>query len=340
MSSDNTNKKQSVNLSQIAEAAGVSKMTVSRVLRNASGFSEATRDKVMREVERYGYLPNRIAASFGAAQASTLIGVCVPSLSDPLVMQALEALDRNFERFGYQMIIGSHNNQKKQEEAWLKNLLEWRPAAVMLSNKYHSKNTVRVLRESAIPVLEFWNLNTSPITMSVGFNEYDSGYQMSQHAILNGYTKASVLLASTDDKAVTPERVEAFKKGFNETGGSVVHTEILNDKPCFYAGFYGTENLLNHSPNTDMIYYMNDAMAIGGLAWCRRKGLRIPADIGIVGWGGHEAASILPERLTTTTIPVLQIGKLAAEQLARALSGEDIQNVTAVPAKLIDGDTL
>ena len=86
---------------QIAQAAGVSKMTVSRVLRNAEGFSEATRDKVMREVERQGYLPNRLATTFAAAHASTLMGVCV--------------------------------------------------------------------------------------NMSVGFNEYDAGFAMSQHAILKGY---------------------------------------------------------------------------------------------------------------------------------------------------------
>lgn len=89
-----------------------------------------------------------------------------------------------------------------------------------------------------------------------------------------------------------------------------------------------------------MIYYMNDQMAMGGLAWCERKGIRVPQDIGIAGWGGHEAASILQKRLTTTAIPVLQIGKLAAEQLVRSLNDESANSVSAVPAVLVDGDTL
>lgn len=335
-----SNKKQSSSLSQIAEAAGVSKMTVSRVLRNADGFSEATREKVMREVERHGYLPNRIAATFGTAQASTLIGVCVPRLSGHLVTQTLEALDRNFERFGYQMIIGSHNHQKQQEEAWLKRILSWRPAGVMLSNKFHSKNTVKMLRDASIPVLEFWNLNTSPINMSVGFNEYDAGFEMSQHATLKGYKKAALLLATNDSNSTTPERIEGFTRGFTEAGGEIVHTEILNDQPGYYAGFYGTEILLNQIKKADLIYYMNDAMAIGGLAWCERKGIKVPENIGIVGWGGYEATSVLKKRLTTTVIPVLQIGKLSAEQMAKSLNGDDQQSVSAVPAKLIDGETL
>lgn len=325
---------------QIAQAAGVSKMTVSRVLRDADGFSEATREKVMREVERHGYLPNRLAATFATAQASTLMGVCVPSLSSYLVMQVLESIDRTLERLGYQIIIGSHNNQQQQEEAWLKNILAWRPAGVMLSSKYHSKSTFKLLQDSAVPVLEFWDLNTSPINMSVGFNEYDAGFAMSQHAILKGYRNAALLLAASDDKTVTPERISGFTKGFTDAGGSIVHTEILNDQPGFYAGYYGTENLLNHTQAADMIYYMDDALAMGGLAWCQRKGISVPDDIGIAGWGGHEATSVLQQRLTTTAIPVLQIGKVSAEQMVRSLKGEVTETLSAVPAKLINGETL
>ncbi len=315
-------------------------MTVSRVLRDADGFSEATREKVMREVERHGYLPNRLAATLGTAKASTLVGVCVPSLSSHLIMQVLETLDRTFDRLGYQMIIGSHNHEQSQEEAWLKSILSWRPAGVMLSHKYHSQSTIKLLQDASIPVLEFWNLNTSPINMSVGFNEYDAGFEMSQHAIINGYKNAALLLAAADDRTITPERIDGFIKGFTSAGGNIVHTEILNDKPGFYAGYYGTENLLNHTQQADMIYYMDDAMAIGGLAWCQHKNIRVPKDIGIAGWGGHEAASVLPQRLTTTAIPVLQLGKLAAEQMARSLDSEDYKNVCAVPAKVVNGDTL
>lgn len=315
-------------------------MTVSRVLRNASGFSEATRDKVMAEVNRHGYLPNRLAASFGTNQTSTLVGVCVPRLSNFLVMQALESLDRTFGRFGFQIIIGSHNNQVADEEAWLRGILSWRPAGVLLSNKHHSKGTLKLLRDTTVPILEFWNLNTSPVSMSVGFNEYDAGMEMSQHAVSKGYQKAALLLASNDELSIMPDRIDGFTEGFIQSGGQIVHTEILNDQAGFYAGYYGTENLLNSIHSIDMIYYMDDTMAIGGLAWCERKGIRVPEDIGIVGWGGHEAASVLPKRLTTSAIPVLQIGKKSAEQMARKLNNEEMEEVIAVPVKLIDGDTL
>ena len=77
----------------------MSKMTASRVLRDASGFSPETRDRVMREVDRLGYVPNRLAAAFGSDQTSTLIGVCVPRLTSGLFGSVLESIDHTLSKF-------------------------------------------------------------------------------------------------------------------------------------------------------------------------------------------------------------------------------------------------
>jgi LacI family gluconate utilization system Gnt-I transcriptional repressor len=81
-------------------------------------------------------------------------------------------------------------------------------------------------------------------------------------------------------------------------------------------------------------------MAIGGLAFCQSRGLSVPEDIGIAGWGGMEAASILQKRLTTTVVPTTSIGKAAAEALVAKLKGEPVQTVTFVPTRLVPGETV
>ena len=327
-------------LEEIAEAAGVSKMTVSRVLRGAEGFSEPTRKKVMQEVERLGYLPNRLAAAFGTANASTLVGVCVPRLSSHFFGQVLESIDRTFARLGYQTMIGSHNQSTDDEENWLRSLLSWRPAGVLLSTKHHSKATLELLRDAAIPIVEFWDLNTSPLDMSVGFNQFDSGHEIGRYAIAQGRRKPGMLGAMRDRQSDGPERFDGFAGAAEEAGSPVAAVEILNDLTGFYAGLYGTETLLNRAPDLDMIYYQDDTMAIGGMAYCERKGIRVPEDIGIAGWGGHEAASILSRRLTTTVLPTQQIGKLSAEHLVGRLRNEPVEDVTVVPTRLVPGNTL
>jgi LacI family gluconate utilization system Gnt-I transcriptional repressor len=80
-------------------------------------------------------------------------------------------------------------------------------------------------------------------------------------------------------------------------------------------------------------------MAIGGLAYCQSRSIRVPDDLGIVGWGGMEAASVLPKRLTTTVVPTTQIGKQAAEALVARLKGEPVQDVTVIATRLVPGET-
>lgn len=330
----------SANLSEIAEAAGVSKMTVSRVLRNTEGFSEATRRRVLEEVERQGYLPNRLAAAFGPSSASTLIGVCVPRLSSHFFGLVLESIERNFQNLGYQAIIGSHNDFGDDEELWLKNILSWRPAGVLLASRQVNENTRFLLKDAGIPVVEFWDLNTEPMDLAVGFDDKESGYDMATYALSKGYRRAALLGASINRSLAKPKRFVGFEAAFVEGGGEVVEYEILSDTPGFYAGYYGTENLINHNSNIDMLYCQDDTMALGAFAWCQRKNIRVPEDLGIAGWGDHEAASIMAKRLTTTNIPTLAVGKQCAEIMVRKLRQESVRAVTKIPTHLVNGATL
>lgn len=115
---------------------------------------------------------------------------------------------------------------------------------------------------------------------------------------------------------------------------------MLLDQPGFYAGFYGTETLLGRAQNLDAIYYHDDEMAVGSLAFCQSRGIRVPDDIGIAGWGGMEAASILPRRLTTTMVPAARLGKITAEALVIRLRGDPVAEATVVPTRLVLGATM
>jgi LacI family gluconate utilization system Gnt-I transcriptional repressor len=114
---------------------------------------------------------------------------------------------------------------------------------------------------------------------------------------------------------------------------------MLLDMPGFYAGYYGLETLLSRTSDLDVVYFHNDEMAIGGLAYAQSRGLRVPEDLGIAGWGGMEAASILQRRLTTTVVPTTAIGKAAAEALVARQKGEGGQDVTVIPTRLVPGET-
>ncbi|WP_217438578.1 LacI family DNA-binding transcriptional regulator [Fertoeibacter niger] len=326
------------NLEDIARATGVSKMTVSRVLRGGSGYSDGTRDRVMQVASRLGYVPNRLAAALGS-DASTLVGICVPRLTSGLFGHVLDGVDRALRRLGYQVMIGCNNHAAEEEEAWLRQVISWRPAGVILSGRNHTPGTVDLLRNAGMPVVELWDLNTSPIDISVGFSHFDCGVEMGQFLIRRGRRRAGFVGALSRSDVMGQARLEGFAAALSRAGHPLADREVLHDSPGFYAGFYGLEVLLARSPHLDVVYFHNDEMAIGGLAYCTARGVNVPGDLGIVGWGGMEAASVLPRRLTTTVVPTTAIGKAAAEALVARLKGEPGADVIAVPTRLVPGET-
>ncbi len=327
-------------LEDIARTLGVSKMTVSRVLRGGTGFSEATRDRVMHEVARTGYVPNRLAAAFGPAGASTLVGVCVPRLTSPLFGAVLEALAATLARLGYQTMIGSHDQWPEEEEVWLRTLASWNPAGVVLAARNHTPGTVKLLRDMGVPVVEIWDLTTKPIDLAVGFSHHDNGLEMARCMVGAGRRRIGYVGALAERNTTGLLRFEGFCRGLTEAGLTLAAQEILRDQPGFYAGYYGTETMMARAGTVDAIYYHDDEMAIGGLAYLTKIGLDVPRDIGVAGWGGMEAASILPRRLTTTTVPTTRLGKAAAEALVGRLRGDPVQEVTVIATRLVPGSTI
>jgi LacI family transcriptional regulator, gluconate utilization system Gnt-I transcriptional repressor len=327
------------NLEDIAKASGVSKMTVSRVLRGASGFSDDTRDRVLEAARRLNYVPNRLAAAFGSDSAGTLVGMCVPRLTSGLFGHVLDGVDRALSRLGFQLLIGANNHSSEEEEAWIRQVVSWRPAGLVLSGRFHTPGTVALLRNAALPVVEIWDLTTSPIDVSVGFSHFDCGVEMAQHLLQRGRRKIGHVGALARADVMGQARLEGFELAMARAGHPLVASEILHDAPGFYAGYYGLETLLSRIGDLDAVYFHNDEMAIGGLAYCQANGIGVPEDLGIAGWGGMEAASILPKRLTTTIVPTTAIGKAAAEVLVSRVRGEAVQDVTVIPTRLAAGET-
>jgi LacI family gluconate utilization system Gnt-I transcriptional repressor len=327
-------------LQDIAERVGVSKMTVSRVLRGGEGFSPETAEKVHEAARAMGYVPNRLAAAFGRSEASTLVGVCVPRLNSSLFGSMLESLNATLTRLGYDMMIGAHDHLPSEEEAWIRALSAWKPAAVVLTGREHTKRTLALLRDMAIPVLELWDLTTAPIDLSVGFSHFDNGWEMARHIAGAGRQRVGYVGGLAERSSMGRQRFLGFVKGLGEAGQELIARQIVDDRPGFYPGFYATELLLARQNCLDAIYFQDDEMAVGGLAYLTKRGIKVPDNIGIAGWGGMEVASILPRRLTTTMVPTTRLGKVAAEALVSRLRVNPVQDVTVVQTRLVPGATI
>jgi LacI family gluconate utilization system Gnt-I transcriptional repressor len=333
-------KNNKVSLSEVARAAGVSKMTASRVLREEGGYSQETKAKVMAQVDALGYLPNRLATVFAGDQNSTFIGVSIPDLGNEVFAQVLEGIDRKLGTFGYQSVLGLTQHTLQEEENWIRTVLSWQPAGLILTGRYHSVRATEMLRNASIPVVEIWDLNSSPLDISVGINHFDSGFDMGRYLTSLGYRDIGYVGTSHDTANAATERLNGFCKAVEGAGGAVVKQLCLHDTATYYPGFYGTEQLLAAKTDIECIYYQNDAMAFGGLQYCAGKGLSVPGDIGIAGWGDLPIASVMNRRLTSCHVPHLKLGQRAAELMMARLMDEPAANCTDIGFRLIPGSTV
>ena len=338
--SNKSNQNNKVSLSMVAEAAGVSKMTASRVLRGEGGYSEKTRDRVMAQVDALGYLPNRLATLFAGDTTSTFVGVSIPDLGNEVFAQVLEGIDQKLGTHGYQTVLGLTQHTLEQEESWIETVLSWQPAGLILTGRSHSARALDLLKTAALPIVEIWDLNSSPLDMNVGLAHFDSGYEMGRYLVGLGYRSLGYVGTSHDTANAASRRLEGFGKAVHDGGGTLVRQFCLHDTANFYPGFYGTEQLLASGARVECIFFQNDSMAFGGFQYCERVGLRIPEDIGIAGWGDMPISSVLKKRLTSIHVPHLKLGQKAAEAMVARLKGEAVPDSRDIGFNLVPGQTV
>lgn len=348
-------KSTSVSLADVAEKAGVSKMTASRALRGTSGYSAETRELVLKIADQMGYVPNRLAAAFGSDTANNLVGICVPTLSRELYGQILEGLENKFASVNYKPIVGVVGYDDDVELAWINSALSWRPSGLVVAGRERSSTNRSFLQSLAIPCVEIWNLCGGEDTlqksdpMRVGFNHFDAGAEMGRY-LASRYKGPFGYIGVRDEHVMLgADRLAGFESALVDSGisaprrknkdNSLVTTTFLNDKSSFYAGYYGTEQLLTANPDLRVLYYLDDNMAVGGMMLCQQKGLKIPGDVAIAGFGGMDIGAILPTRLTTTSAFRLRIGKMAAEVLLKKISGSPVGVLSDVGSELVRGET-
>lgn len=334
-------KSRSASLGDIALEAGVSRMTASRVLRGADGYSEATRDKVMAVANRLGYVPNRIAAALGSENSTSLVAIALPTLTRELYSQILEGLESKLSSVGYQPIVGVVGYDDEAEFQWLNSALAWRPCALVVAGRSRSAANRTLLQSVTVPVMEIWNLvsglggQTRLDPLRVGLDHHEAGLQMGKYLGSRYRGSAGYIGVKVNDRVLGADRLSGFEQGY----GGACETLFLKDRSSFYAGYYGTEQLLSVNPSLRALYYLDDNMAVGGLMFCQQKGIKIPGDVAIAGFGGLDVGSILPSKLTTTSAPRLRVGKLAAENLLKRLNSEPVSVVDDVGFELVRGET-
>ncbi|CAM4019041.1 LacI family DNA-binding transcriptional regulator [Deinococcus marmoris] len=322
-------KRQAVTLSEVARAAGVAVMTVSRALNTPEAVSPELRARIHEAVAQLGYIPDRLAGSL-ARGSGGVIPVLIPTLHHSVHVPTLDALHDTLAAAGYHTMLGTTEYDVAREEELVRALLGWRPDGIILSGIDHSEATVRMVQSAGVPVMELLDLSPRPLDLNVGFDHAAVGRAVARELIGRGRRQVAYAGSMTDSDPRSVRRMTAFQATLAGAGlraDLVAHRETPSS--ITVGGELLSELLLRH-PEIDAVFMVNDDLAAGALFEAQRRGIRVPQDLAICGFNDQDIAANLNPPISTVRTPRAEMGRVAAEMLLSSLRG------AAVAEKSVD----
>ncbi|GGW75787.1 LacI family DNA-binding transcriptional regulator [Alteromonas halophila] len=306
---------------EVAERAGVSLSTVSRVLNGRATVNAKLKDKVEKAVRELNYRPNSIARSL-ASNRSDSVGILVSELNTPFfgdLMQAVESTLREADK--HVVITVGHNNLKTEQDA-VEFLISRNCDAIIMHVEALSDDFLIDINKNRLPIAvvnrHIDGLDQSSITLN---NEL-GGYLATSHLIGLGHRHIAYITGPME-KRDAAQRLEGHKRALKEAG-------LTLNASLIYHGHYEEEDgkagllafLSRNLPFTALVCG-NDWMASGAMSCARDLGMSLPADLSIVGFDDVVFAHHVFPRLTTVSNPISQMAEMSARQILNTVYGHD-----------------
>ena len=310
-----------VTLHDVAKLAGVAPITASRALNTPQQVSPEVRQKVGDAVARTGYVPNLLAGGL-ASRRSRLVAAVVPTISGPVFLETIQALTEGLAERGYQLMLGQSGYSGSREDPLLEAIIGRRPDGIVLTGILHSTEGRRRLLAAGIPVVETWDLTPTPIDMLVGFSHEAVGRAVARFLHAKGRRRLAVV---TGDDERARRRTSAFQAAAQELGMATPAAAVVAAPTTLKSGRQGLAELLRDSPDIDAVFCSSDLLALGVMTEARVKGIDVPGQLAVVGFGDLEFAADVDPALTTVHIKGAAIGQQAARFIVDRAEGREVE---------------
>jgi LacI family gluconate utilization system Gnt-I transcriptional repressor len=322
-----------VTLHDVAKLAGVAPITASRALNTPGQVSPEVLQKVTEAVAQTGYVRNRLAGGL-ASTRSRLVAAVVPTIAGPVFLQTLQSLTEALAEHGYELMLGQSGYVNSREDALLDAIIGRRPAGIVLTGIMHSPEGRQRLLAAGIPVVETWDLTPTPLDMLVGFSHIDVGRAVVDFLYAKGRRRLA-LIAGDDERA--RRRQQAFQAAAQAAGLPDVPVVIVPAPTTLKSGRRALVALLQNSPDIDAVFCSSDLLALGVMTEAQVRGMTVPGQLAVVGFGDLEFAADLHPALTTVHIDAMAIGRQAAQFIVDSAEGRPIdQRVVDVGFSIVD----
>ncbi len=327
--------KNHVTIVDIAEKAGVSAQTVSRVINNKTDVSEKTRRRIQKIIEELDYRPNRAARSL-ASDHNWVIGIVIPNITNPFFPEVTRGIEAVALEQSYNVLLYNTDNEEHRIRQALSLLEESRVDGVIVHAPTYmlgEDNLVHLLRRQRTSVV-IGRILHSDVAGVVRVDLQKGGRLATQHLLDRGFSHL-VYVGNTHETEHRSERVAGFTQTLTEHRIPSENTLILQCEESAEQGYAILPYIIECHPQVDAIMCSNDLVAIGTLKACLEKGIRVPEDIAIVGFDDILFTRYSSPSITTVRVPKYELGRQAAQLLFNRLNGQASSQEIVLQPELI-----
>ena len=323
-------------MADVAREAGVSLVTVSRVINQPDKVAPETLAQVREAIERLRYVPNLLAGSL-ASNRSRIVAAVVPTLASSIFSDTIDGLSQALAQADYQLLVGQTQFDSDQEISVADAFIGRRVDGLVLIRASEDRRVDERLNAAGIPFVQAWELGDASSDLAVGFSNHDAGVAAGRYLIGRGYRQLG-FIGSRGGRALA--RREGLTQAAKEAGMPAPVMRFIDVLATLGEGGAAAIELKTRHPDLRAVLCANDMIAAGIVFECQRHGIRVPEDLAVMGFAGLPIAEAMVPSLSTVQVPSRDIGYRSGELLlARQAAGSGEQTRVDLGYEIVSRDS-
>ncbi|MED3728660.1 LacI family DNA-binding transcriptional regulator [Priestia filamentosa] len=304
-----------ITIRSVAEEAGVSIGTVSKVINDSGKISEKTRKKVFQAMQKLNYKPDAAAASL-RGKRTKLIGLLVPDISNPFYAGIARSIEDRSHEVGLNVMLCSTDNNTEKERNYLALLTSQRVDGLVVASAFRSTVLLQETIERGIPSVliasEIPQLSINTVTV----DDYKGGYLATSHLLDLGHKDIAII---SENVRSNEPRLAAYKDSMREAGIDVKPEYIMKTEATIQKGYECAKKLLLLDEKPTAIFACNDLLAAGVIQAAKELELDLPRELSVVGFDNTVLSTTTAPMLTTVSQPIKQMGAKVVDLLRQEM---------------------
>ncbi|HWL26716.1 MAG TPA: LacI family DNA-binding transcriptional regulator [Ureibacillus sp.] len=312
-----------VTLKDVAKEAGVGVTTVSRFLNKDKTLNipKTTQERILNAVEQLNYKPNAVARSLKLGK-SKVIALIIPDFTNFVYSEIISGVEETVQKHGYHLIVLSDSNQTS--DSFINLVFEGRADGILIASN--------ILTDQDIVNFNAFNI---PYVLINRMNKHAKGYvaaddenaaKMAVETLINRGHNQIAMITSVNNMDTSNRRLKGYKKALEINGIEINPLIIAESEFTEKSGYYAMKELLNKGVEITAVFAGNVRVAFGAIAAIKNKGLKVPADISVIGFHHTPICEVFEPTLTTVKVDLKKMGVQSAELLVSMMKKKAIKN--------------